>query len=94
MIVTDAPGKPRVKTPNSLKCTYCGCVHRLSDLKSTANCPNCAGNRMVAAETNEPFDLQAHLDTRKAYMQTVAQALGPSLRRRRDYCGTESSGPR
>ena len=92
MIVTDAPSKP--KTPGSLKCTYCGGVHRLSDLKSTANCPNCAGNKMVSVGTNEPFDLQAHLARRKAYMQQMAKTFGLTPHRRRDYCGTESSGPR
>lgn len=35
-----APDKPKVETRGSLKCTYCGCTHRLSDLKTTANCPN------------------------------------------------------
>lgn len=82
MIVTDAPIKP--KTPGSLKCTYCGCVHRLSDLKSTANCPNCAGNKMVSVGTNEPFDLQAHLDRRKRHM---------ALWRHFRY-GTEFGGPK
>ena len=66
MIVTDAPSKPR--TPGSLKCTHCGCVHRLSDLKSTANCPNCSGNNMVGVGNHTPSDLQAHLDRRKRHM--------------------------
>lgn len=88
MIVTDAPGKPRTpgksRTPGSLKCTYCGCVHRLSDLKSTANCPNCSGNGMVEVGTHTPFDLQAHLDHRKRHM---------ALWRHFRY-GTESGGPK
>ena len=82
MIVTDAPGKPR--TPGSLKCTYCGCVHRLSDLKSTANCPNCSGNNMVGVGNHTSSDLQAHLDRRKRHM---------ALWRHFRY-GTESGGPK
>lgn len=75
-VIIDAPGKPKIKTPEALKCTYCGCVHRLADLRTTANCPNCGGNRMVGLETNEPFDLQASLDRRKAYLELMAQAIG------------------
>ena len=97
MIVTDAPGKPRTpgksRTPGSLKCTYCGCVHRLSDLKSTANCPNCSGNNMVRVGDHTSSDLRALLDRRKDYLRQMAKTLGLSPRRRRDYVGTESSGP-
>ena len=110
MIVTDAPGKPgtpgKSRTPGSLKCTYCGCVHRLSDLKSTANCPNCCGNKLVLVQPAERT-LEQSLEARRRQgenyrlaqllkepdgAQRLAQALGPTLKRRHHY--TESGGPR
>lgn len=89
MVITDAPGKP--KAIGHLKCTFCGCVHRLSDLKTVSNCPSCGGNLPVAVGSNEPFDFKTSVRRRKAYLQAMSWALGLPLHR--DSCGTNSSGP-